>query len=309
MKGLSLRLTYKNDCNDVTEYEITFCGDGDDKVTLQLNDNQFSLIQSRFCRSFYIRCRKGKILTEIERAKNYKELEVLAQKYYFCDACDFSEINIYGTKRALNVITEVLYKYPKLRSKFCYIGTHSGFERLLKKLKDGDIEVLNRFNLQYICSFENAKQLGSLAYNSLQKLMAEHDSYIATAMCVFGLFDAILLDQNDYEGYAYIQSVSDIRNSEVVGFHPKGCNSPESIVYHEVGHLLDDMCEFAESEELDNFYKKFTNEEIKDGLSEYALTSKEEFIAEAFAECMCSQTPREIAKTTMQLLNKFYNEL
>lgn len=302
------KLSCHNECNSGS-CSVTICGANGEEVVLQLNENQLSLIQSRFERSFYVRCRKEKILAEIDDAGNYRELEDIAKKYYFCDTCDFSEINLYGIKRVLKVIAETLYKYPKLRSKLCYVGTHSGFERLLIKLKNGDKEVLNAFNLQYICSVENAKSLGSLSYNFLHELMGQQDSYVATAMCIFGLFDAVLLDQNDYEGYAYIRCVSDIRYSEKTGFHPKGCNSPESIVYHELGHLLDDMCEFAESEEFGDYYKKLTPDEIKSGLSEYATTSKEELIAEAFAEFMCSPTPREISQAVMQLLNKSYAQL
>lgn len=45
---------------------------------------------------------------------------------------------------------------------------------------------------------------------------------------------------------------------------------------------------------------------IRKGLSEYALKSTAEFIAEAFAEYMCTPTPRPTAATVGSLLDSVY---
>lgn len=154
-------------------------------------------------------------------------------------------------------------------------------------MERGDKEVLNAFNLQYICSEENAKRLGTLIHGILTHIIGRHESYVATAMCAYGLFDAILLDKSDYEGYAYLDFVKKLRINEAEGFHPKGCSSSESVIYHEIGHLLDDMCGLSEDKDFKEYFGSLTAGDIKYGLSGYACTSVKEFIAEAFICCFC----------------------
>ena len=307
MKSVNFAVkTYHNAPNSPQTYRLGLTGVDGERVELELTENQLDLVYSRFDRAFFIRCKKEIILKAIDDARNYSALEALAQKYYLCDACAFDDINIYGVKRVLKVVVEALYRYPKLRSKLCYIGTHQRLEQLFEKMEQGDEEVLKRFNLQYICTKENAEKLGRIIRNILASLIANHEGYIATAMCAYGLFDALLLDANDFDGYAYLNCVSDLRYSEASGFHPKGCHTTDYVVYHELGHLLDDMCGFYQSAAFTSFYNSLTTNEIVYGLSQYALESPKEFIAEAFAECMCNPEPREIATKTREMLDKAY---
>lgn len=310
MKRCTFDITFKHDSENMGEvFHLTLCGVNNEKVTLKLKEQQYALIKSRIERYFYFRCAKDKILGEIDCASNNATLENIAKKYYLCDACSFDDINLYGAKRLLKVIVEVLYKYPKLRSKLCFIGTHHAMEKLLIKMKQGVKEILNDFNLQYICSAENAEKLGGIVHSILTRLIDEHDGYVATAMCAFGLLDAVLLDKNDYEAYAYLEFISRLRKNEAMGFHPKGCHTPESVVYHELGHLLDDLCGLSKSYDFKAYYDTLTKEDIKYGLSEYANKSPKEFIAEAFAEFTCNPQVRPIAKKVGELIDMFYRKL
>ena len=286
--------------------KLTLCGYGSDKVVLDLSPAQVELLNARFIRSFMVRCRKEKIFAEIDDAPNCDALELLARRYGLCDACEFSDINLYGVKRILKVVVDVLYKYPRLRSRFCYIGSHAGFKEKVERLRSGDAAMLREFNLHYICDRETAIALGSLAYNVMDTVMAEHDSYIAMAVSMFGFFDAVLLDHNDYEGYAYIKMISNLRYSERTGFHPQACHTPESVVYHEVGHMLDYLCSLSDNADLKTYVSRFTKKEIHEGVSEYATSSTAELIAEAFAEYMCNPTPRKIANYIGGLIDSEY---
>lgn len=182
-------------------------------------------------------------------------------------------------------------------------------EKMLIQMEQGNREILNDFNLQYICTNENAEKLGTMVHSLLSKMIEQHERYVATAMCAFGLLDAVLLDKNDYDGYAYLEFMSQLRQSEATGFSPKGCYTPESVIYHELGHLLDDMCDFSETADFKTYYASLTTDEIKSGLSEYALVSPKEFIAEAFAEYMCNSTPRSISTSIGELLDITYKKI
>ena len=307
MQKLSFNVTYNHNVVFTGDaYRFTLNGVGGESVDLELSEQQVKLILSRFDRAFFKRCKKEIILSAIDDAHNTSELEAIAKKYYLCDACSFADINLYGVKRILKVLVEALYRYPKLRSKLCFIGTHHTLGQLFERMEGGDEEVLRYFNLHYVCTSENARKLGHIIHNILDSLISDHEGYIATAMCAFGLFDALLLDKNDFDGYAYLQVIFDLRKNEVSGFHPQGCNSVEFVVYHELGHLLDDMCGFCTSDEFASFYGSLTTIDVATGLSAYALESPKEFIAEAFAEGMCNPTPRPIAQKTMELLDAAY---
>ena len=307
MRKLALHVNFNHNVVFTGDaYRFTLNGVGGESVDLELNEQQIKLMLARFDRAFYKRCKKEVILAAIDDARNTAALEALAKKYYLCDACEFSDINLYGVKRILKVLVEALYKYPKLRSKLCFIGTHHTLGQMFERMEHGDEEVLRNFNLHYVCNADNAQKLGHIISNILTSIISNHEGYIATAMCAFGLFDALLLDKNDFDGYAYLQVISDLRANEVNGFHPQGCNSVEFVVYHELGHLLDDMCNFYTSDAFTSFYSTLTAIDIATGLSGYALESPKEFIAEAFAEYMCNPTPRPIATRTVELLDAAY---
>lgn len=285
---------------------FTFAGNDRAQARLLFNETQYKLIRSREIRSFYIRCKKERIMQEIDAAKNNSELEQLAKKYDFCDVSGFTGINLVGLKRIMKVITEVLYKYPKLRGRLCFIGTHVEFEKLLAKLEQGDNAILKRFNLQHICSIENVKELSGMLRNHMAEIIARNETYLAMALNAFGLFDAMLFDHNDYEGYAYLKFTTNLRANAESGFHPQECHMPEFVAYHELGHLLDYMCGLCKNDAFQAYYSRLTESEIRTGLSNYALTSSEEFIAEAFAEFMCNAHPRSISRKTVELLDQAY---
>ena len=284
---------------------FTIKGDGGDTV-LHLTEYQMRLINSRFERQFYIRCREDRLISLIDSAKNTEDLKQVAQKYGIADCCEFSEINLYGTKRLLKVIIKILYKYPKLRSRLAFLGSHSSYMRSVDGLCRGDTRVLKSFGLEYICSENMAAELGKQLRNIVGGLDGAEVNYIATAVTAFGFFDAILFDEENYEGYAYLKMIANLRECERSGFHPKYCSGPESVVYHEIGHLLDYMLEINESAEFNSFYKNCSNEDIIRGLSEYGASSTREMIAEAFSEYMCSPHPRGIAKYIGELIDEKY---
>ena len=308
------RLTLNISCNHISLFgnsliQYTLYGVDKEKVVLELTQKQYTLMESRAKRAFYIRCPKELILKEIDSAPNSKALKAITEKYYLCDACDFNDINIYGVKRLLKAVVEILYRYPRLRSKLCFIGTHHAMEKMLIKLEQGDDVIIKDLNLQYICSIDNAKKVGRIVHHIVAKTIEQHEIYIATAINAYGLLDAVLLDKNDYEGYAYLDVISNMRESEAMGFHPKGCNTPESVVYHELGHLIDNMCNLSESYEFKSYYKTLSRYDIEKGLSQYALENDKEFIAEAFAEYMSNPKPRLIAMKVGELLDRAYGSL
>lgn len=87
------------------------------------------------------------------------------------------------------------------------------------------------------------------------------------------------------------------------------CSSAEGIAIHEYGHAMADyvtnamIYDDADALGFWEWYKSLSKEDIAKGLSEYAATSKDEFMAEAFTELMMPN-PRPLAKQYGEYLAK-----
>jgi len=317
-------------------------------VTITMNDRQYQLYLARAKRYFFKLSPINKVLADIERATSATELENLAEKYDICDVCRVSGLHLGGVKTLLSSVVKMLYKYPKLRSNTCFIGSVQTFKKtlmtfdvggeydngswgsltgkLVEKFKalwgdkktttaptkttssSGEIaKILKDFNLQYILDENSAKKIALLNLEDTQDLLKETHNFIAVAVSAFGLFDALLIDQEDYGTFKYPFLVQSIKENEKMGNYPKKCGTPESVIYHEIGHLLDYMCDICNSAEFNRIYRRYSPYMIQSGLSGYATTSPREFLAEAFAEYESSNTPREIARQVGQLIQQKYN--
>ena len=275
-------------------------------VYVDFTERQLKCLEYRTDRIFLIRCSEERLFALIDQASTYGELESIAIKYDFADICDFSNINVFGLKKLLKVVVRVLYRYPKLRGSLCFIGTHIRYRDAVNRIYRNDQSALKDLGLQHICSPQAAINLGYIVGDLVDQLLRNSDGYIATAVTAYGLLDAILFDHNDYNGYAYSKLLSDLKESEMTGFHPKGCDSPESVVYHEIGHMLDSFCSLSESYEFRALMSRLSQMDIYRGLSQYATTSPKEAIAEAFAEYMCNPYPRPLAKQIGAMLDQKY---
>ena len=278
-------------------------------INLYLSDKQYYLLDFRLKREFMILTREEKIINQINAAKSTDELETLMEKRSICDVSNFSDINLDGLKMALKVIVRSLYRFPKLRSRLCYIGTHKAYANDIRLLMSGDVSIMKDFGLHYLCDGDITRDLGGLVYRMAEDTLRDSASYVATAINACGFFDAILLDHNDYNSDVYKTLMKEVKYNSISGFHPQGCTGPDSIIYHEIGHLIDDLCGITSSIEFAMLYRRLSHNDILTGLSEYAATSPQEFVAEAFAEYMCSPTPRRISVDIYSLIQSKYKAL
>jgi hypothetical protein len=99
------------------------------------------------------------------------------------------------------------------------------------------------------------------------------------------------------------------------GYHPQGTDHT-SVIVHEMAHAIDNYYSWTNksnfaaevkrevSFQASRTKKDFSVNAQKTGLSEYALVNEAEFFAEAIAEYFCSPSPREIATSVGQALDR-----
>lgn len=78
----------------------------------------------------------------------------------------------------------------------------------------------------------------------------------------------------------------------------------ESNFIHEYGHAIDATYKVSENERFKEFYRTFSEKDIELGVSSYATTNEQEFIAECFCESFMGETQGEISKRFMKILEE-----
>ena len=248
---------------------------------------------------FFAKVSESKLHALIESAPFYYDLERIAYDYDLCDICNLEGINIYPLKRAFKTVVSMLYKYPRLRAGLNYFGTEDGYNNMLQRVKDSNSETLHALGI-------DCKEIKDIIIRDIDGYFVNDtkSEVIAMAIQSCSVFDGILLVKSRFEGYKFITTDRDIKSSVKKKFFPKECDKIEAITAHEVGHLLDYLCNLSDSEELLSIWRQLNKFEKKIYLSQYSSTSPQEFVAEGFSEYVCSSEPRQVARIIGRLLEE-----
>ena len=122
----------------VFKSNLVLTGASGESVTLHLDESGTSLLRSRLGRSFFKTTSKENLLEKVRDASTGRDLEKIAEKYYLCDIASLDGVNLYGAKKIFEVVIDVLYKYPMLRSQLTYIGSYEGYESAIDALCRGE---------------------------------------------------------------------------------------------------------------------------------------------------------------------------
>lgn len=104
-----------------------------------------------------------------------------------------------------------------------------------------------------------------------------------------------------------------------------GSENPRYIAIHEIGHALDYSIMLHKEREFLKYYQSIrskgedfrskagsrrfkANTYVKENLSEYGSMNEREFIAESVAEYFCSPNPREISRTVVEMLMRYWKK-
>ena len=247
--------------------------------------------------------------SKIAQAATTEELETIARRYGYCDVTDFSSFPVSEAKRILRILARTLYRFPKSSGQLNYVGSYDGFHALFQKISRGDSEALRSLGLKHILDESSATGFAECGMKITRELREGGTGSLAAFVSFGHLCNGLLFDAAGYKEHAFFEAITEIRNAERTGFHPRGCNTFESVVYHEVGHILDHVCQFSLSREGAAFLSRYDPLKVSKGLSRYATTSPQELVAEAVSEVFASPSPRGIATEVFDELCKFYRRI
>ena len=277
------------------------------KQGIRFNSRQYARFVERSNRVFVPRISRERMSEVERRAKTATELEELAVMYGLCDHCDLKDLNVEFAHDLFDALVKVSYAYPKIRSKLNYVGSKKGFIDVLRLLAVCDTETVKRFSLDDVCDKEDLVDVAANGIFLIDK--TDYDAkknILAESFSLSGLIEALIVDEGDFGKFSYRKTAYALKRATD---HPEGCDEPISIVYHELGHLLDYLCGVNGDPDFRRYYDGFLKAEIKSGLSVYAATNAYEFFAEAFSEYECSKHPREIARYVGEYIAEKYQRL
>ena len=242
----------------------------------------------------------GSIKT-VKEANNYAE-KVLGVK------ADYTGIDVHCANEWNRGLAAMKNKYPEVAEQIKFVGSMQKRNELLKaelknyaknnKLAKGTKELLD-----YV--------LGKLNIKSNRTAESFHATRLGNnpdeneIIKIVNKYAGISLNSNYYNNY---DNVIAERKSQVTnGWKPVGCDTMKSIFDHEFGHQIDKLLNVSDTQNVKDFYKRY-KEEIKEGLSKYALTKREEFIAEVWSEYNNNPKPREIANEVGKFIERLWRE-
>lgn len=109
-------------------------------------------------------------------------------------------------------------------------------------------------------------------------------------------FNGILLNATDITSLKKLKTK--LIQGEADGYSPKECSTFQYLAIHELVHQADHILKLSSDPEIIKYYNKFSECEIekqKELLCLYGADNINEFVAEAYAEAICSAHPRKIA--------------
>ena len=242
----------------------------------------------------------GSIKT-VKEANNYAE-KVLGVK------ADYTGIDVRCANEWNRGLAAMKNKYPEVAEQIKFVGSMQKRNELLKaelknyaknnKLAKGTKELLD-----YVLGKLNIKSNRTAESFHVTRLGNNPDEN--EIIKIVNKYVGISLNSNYYNNYDNV--IAERKRQVTNGWKPVGCDTMKSIFDHEFGHQIDKLLNVSDTQNVKDFYKRY-KEEIKEGLSKYALTKREEFIAEVWSEYNNNPKPREIANEVGKFIERLWRE-
>ena len=243
----------------------------------------------------------------IDTIKTVKEANNYAEKVLGVKA-DYTGIDVRCANEWNRGLAAMKNKYPEVAEQIKFVGSMQKRNELLKaelknyaknnKLAKGTKELLD-----YVLGKLNIKSNRTAESFHVTRLGNNPDEN--EIIKIVNKYAGISLNSNYYNNYDNV--IAERKRQVTNGWKPVGCNTMKSIFDHEFGHQIDKLLNVSDTQNVKDFYKRY-KEEIKEGLSKYALTKREEFIAEVWSEYNNNPKPREIANEVGKFIERLWRE-
>lgn len=260
------------------------------------------------------------------KAKTREEALKLAQEYNIADNIHYGSLSVDVCNAMNESANDILAEFPKIRSLNKEFGSlqaknknliDEAFEiqgeSLAIPIRENLKRIKARYGEEYFTKYYGNKEkiekrITEKVKDILKRKIGIYKASGEIAHCRYV--------PPEQAGIVWNEKYKNSKNFDwCIGFHPEGATSLKATCDHEFGHQIERYIKLhggdnsAAYNALQSYHRSLSREDIKNGLSGYALTNLAEFIAEGFSEYKNNPNPRPIAQKIGALLTQAYKEV
>lgn len=245
---------------------------------------------------------------EFMPAKDIKEAKQYAKSNFDCEA-DFTGLDIRAVNEMNKSIATHIDMFPELKDNFGFVGSAQACNTLRKSAWEDYYYNKNFDTYERLGKDEGFKrrQAKKAAARTVGKSHGEWAwSYSPEEWYPDSHLGGICMNKSMWAPKAFDQQIESLKYNVETEYHPIGCDTVKSIFDHEIGHQLDSLLSIRSDSEFIAYYGGLSRDEVKSGLSGYAVSNDAEFIAEAWSEYQNNPNPRAHAQFVGDLIMRKY---
>lgn len=194
-------------------------------------------------------------------------------------------VNIQVCNELVNTLEEAFSLYPLLKKAICAIGPSEYINGQINLIQNVTNIYINDGlpiwqNYHYILDKKGTKMTTVSITDENKKL----------------LYNALNIGPSVRNHTLFSININLLLNT-LVKHHPFHCKNFKSTIYHELGHILDNILKITEKKE---FLELTQDINIKKQISKYATTNEREAFAEAFAEYHSTDEPNDVVRKIVE---------
>lgn len=245
---------------------------------------------------------------EFTPANDVKEAKQYAKSNFDCEA-DFTGLDIRAVNEMNKSIATHIDMFPELKNNFSFVGSAQACNTLRKSVWEDYYYNKNFDTYERLGKDEDFKrrQAKKAAARTVGKSHGEWAwSYSPEEWYPDSHLGGICMNKSMWAPKAFDQQIESLKYNVETEYHPIGCDTVKSIFDHEIGHQLDSLLSIRSDSEFIAYYGGLSRDEVKSGLSGYAVSNDAEFIAEAWSEYQNNPNPRAHAQFVGDLIMRKY---
>lgn len=217
---------------------------------------------------------------KIKNASSQKEIADILKKTHSMNQVELGAMDLKTAKMAALEVDRMMKKFPAMKNNSLRnFGTH-------KEVRKAVIDQISG-----MWGIDFGKQIGN-NLKMTKNTHAYHVSWSSPAVAKYG--NGIHLNNGIFSEPYIKQGQAKLKELKATSWLATG--SARGTIVHEIGHAVHKAYDKDITPKLKEIMKSYTAVKIEVGLSRYAKTQFDEFVAEAFAEYYTSSNPRPIAK-------------
>ena len=198
-------------------------------------------------------------------------------------------------------VADEVNRVPSLRGRIRYIGNNRELMARMRKLERPRVEEMTQRLAQSVLWRED--QLEKYIRDTVNRRVNRRFRMLPNVYAQSAGSDFFISYKYGHDRARFLEALS---RDVSTGFHPIGCDTPRSVIDHELGHVIDGIFHLTRGDEMHEVYR----DHLRGGSapSIYGKRNCAEFMCEAWAEYLNNPNPRRAALEVGHIIERTVEE-